>query len=252
MRSGEWVHPAIEQLRTSVDDAGVCGDRVRCEIESGEPARAIVARALAIQADTIVLGTGGRHDGERLLIGPVTEEVVRRAPCDVLTLPPRSSWPPENGPAPTIVCCVDFSTPSVDALRATLGLADHVGARVVLVHAIEWLPEVGAADDVDFGVSDFRTRLICNAQRQLDALIADESPFDRVVRTKVGIGRSHGEVLRIAASEHADLIVVGDRGRGAAPVPLLGSTIDRIVRAAACPVLTIRSPHQRVPHGQQE
>jgi nucleotide-binding universal stress UspA family protein len=248
MRPGEWAHPVVDELRKIVDDAGVPGERVQCDIESGDPARVIVARALAMQADTIVLGTGARHDRERLLVGPVTDVVVRRAPCDVLTVPPRSAWTPRNGHAPTIVCGVDFSTSSIDGLRASLGLADQIEARVVLVHAVESLPDVAAADAVDFDVSDFRTRLVCNAQRQLDALIADESPFDRVIRTKVAIGRSHGEVLRIAAAERADLIVLGHRGRDAGPVPLLGATVERIVRAAACPVLTIRSPHQRLPH----
>ena len=86
MRRDEWDHRVLEQLRKIVDDAGVTGEGVHCEIESGEPAPAIVARALAIHADTIVIGTGARHDSERLLIGPVTEAVVRRASVRQLRL----------------------------------------------------------------------------------------------------------------------------------------------------------------------
>jgi nucleotide-binding universal stress UspA family protein len=250
MRPGECVDPVVERLRDALAAAGITGDRVRYEVESGDAATAIVARALAIGADTIVLGTGARHGVERLLIGSVTDAVLRHAPCDVLTVPPRSACAPENGRASTIVCGVDFSGPSIDALRATLGVADRMDARVVLVHAIEWLAEVEAADDIEFDVSDFRTRLVCNAQRRLDAVIADESPLDRAVRTKVAVGRSHREVLGVATAEHADLIVIGHRGHGATPLPLLGSTVEQIARAALCPVLTIESPHERLSYAR--
>lgn len=121
-------------------------------------------------------------------------------------------------------------------------------ARLVLVHAVEWLAEVEPPDQVDFDVSDFRTRLVCNGQRRLHALIADESPLDRSIVTKVAIGRSHRELLAIAAEARADLIVVGSDGRGGTLLPLLGSTVEQIVRAAPCPVLTIRLPHKRLSH----
>jgi nucleotide-binding universal stress UspA family protein len=61
MRPDEWVDPFVEQLRMAVGGAGITADRVRCEIDSGEPATAIVARALAMLADTIVLGTAIRR-----------------------------------------------------------------------------------------------------------------------------------------------------------------------------------------------
>jgi nucleotide-binding universal stress UspA family protein len=120
----------------------------------------------------------------------------------------------------------------------------------VLVHAIEWLAEVEPPDEVDFNVSDFRTRLVYNAQRRLDALVTDEAALGRVVRTKVAIGRPHRELLSVAAEEHADLVVVGNHGRGGAALPFLGSTVEQIVRAASCPVLTIRSPHERLSHDE--
>jgi len=251
---GEWFDPVrivyplrreevMERVRQAVLAAGIGDDEVRCEAEAGEPAAVIVARALALRADTIVLGTHARHGVERLL-GSTAEAVLRRAPCDVLTVPPPYARPEIL--RPTIVCGVDFSAGSRDLLRAAFGVAERGDARVVLVHVVEWLVEVETPDQVDFNVSDFRTRLVYNAQHQLDALIGDESPADRVVRTKVAIGRPYRELLRVAAEEHADLIVVGNRGGGDAALPMLGSTGEQIVRAAPCSVLTIQSSHQRV------
>lgn len=85
MRPSEWLDQIVAHLRTAACAAGITGDRVRYEVDSGEPATAIVARALAIQADTIVLGTRPRNRVEPLLLGPVTDAVVRCARCDVLT-----------------------------------------------------------------------------------------------------------------------------------------------------------------------
>lgn len=247
MRPGDSIDRFVEHLRPAINAAGIAGDRVRYEVESGEPARAIVARALAIDADTIVLGTRAKDTVECLLNGPVTDTVVRCAPCDVLTVPRCAR---HGTRASTIVCAIDFSPPSIDALRATFDLADRMEARVVLAHAIEWIADVEPPDAVDFDVSDFRTRLVYNAQRRLDALNADESPLDRTIRARIAVGRSHREVLRVAAEEDADLIVVGHHGRGGAPLSSLGSTVEQIVRAAACPVLTIRLPHERLSHAQ--
>jgi nucleotide-binding universal stress UspA family protein len=243
MRLGELVDSVIEHLSLEVGAAGITGNRVRYEVESGEPARAIIARALAIRADTVVLGAHARREVEPLLMGPVTDAVVRCAPCDMLTVPRSGSHARHKRRGSTIVCGVDFSTQSIDALRATLGLAERMDGRVVLVHAIEWIAEVEPPDGVDFDVADFRTRLVYNAQQRLDALIADESLLDCKVRTTIAIGRSHRELLRIAAEKHADLIVVGHKGRGGA-VSSFGSTVEQIVRAAPCPVLTVRSPHE--------
>lgn len=245
MHAAELVDRLVERVRLAVGGAGMGGDRVRCEVESGEPAKAIVARALAIHADTIALGTPERSGAEPALIGPLTDAVVRCAPCDVLTVPRRLSAARHIRRPSTIVCGVDFSTPSTEALHATLDLAGRVDARVVLVHAIGWIAEVEPADAVDFDVSDFRTRLVYNAQQRLDRLVADEAALDRAVRTRILIGRSHREVLRLAAEEHADLIVLGHHGRDSGAVPWLGSTVEQILRASACPVLTIKSRHER-------
>jgi nucleotide-binding universal stress UspA family protein len=54
-------------------------------------------------------------------------------------------------------------------------------------------------------------------------------------------GKAHHEILRLAAEQGAGLIVMGVQGRGAVDVMLFGSTTQYVVRAATCPVLTIRS-----------
>ena len=57
-------------------------------------------------------------------------------------------------------------------------------------------------------------------------------------------GEPYREILRQAETQQSDLIVMGVRGRGAAHFGILGATTDRVVREAACPVLTVRQGSQ--------
>jgi nucleotide-binding universal stress UspA family protein len=255
VHNGGWFDPVsiaysrtqdevVEKIRDISLKAGIPQDRVRFLAVAGQPAAEILDQAAAARIELIIIGTNGLHGIDRLLLGSVADTVLRRATCDVLSVPPRARREPAR--FATIVCGVDFSQESVYAVRAAFALADRVAARVVLVHAVEWLPEEQPADAVDFNVSDFRARLVHDAQRRLGALVVEESPLARAVRVKAVSGRAYREILRVATEERADLIAVGHRGRSRAAVPLLGSTVDGIVRGASCPVLTIRAPHERV------
>ncbi len=50
------------------------------------------------------------------------------------------------------------------------------------------------------------------------------------------------EIVRVAAEQRTDVIVVGVQGRGAANLIFFGSTTNHVVREASCPVLTVRRP----------
>ena len=255
VHNGEWFDPVsivhfrphdevVEKIRDMAVKAGVPEDGTRFLAVAGQPAAAILDQAAATRADLIVLGTNGLRGIDQLLLGSVADRVLRRAPCDVLSVPPRARRDPAR--LTTIVCGVDFSHESLYAVRAAFALADRAAARVVLVHAVEWLPEEQPADAIEFNVGDFCARLVHDAQQRLGRLVVEESPLARAVRAKAVSGRPYREILRVAADEHADLIVVGHRGRSRSSAPLLGSTVDAIVRGASCPVLTIRAPHERV------
>jgi nucleotide-binding universal stress UspA family protein len=60
------------------------------------------------------------------------------------------------------------------------------------------------------------------------------------VSTILAEGKPYREILRVAAEEKTDLVVMGVRGRGAADLLFFGSTAQHVIRQAACPVLTLR------------
>lgn len=232
----------LEQLRQALNIAGVQPAHVTLAAEVGEPAITIVDQAVAQAADLLVMGTHGRSGFDRLLLGSVTERVVRKAPCPVLTVPPHAPGPPAGVALRTILCPIDFSPAARQAFGFALDLARRANASVTLLHAIEWLAEERPPASPQFDVSAFRQQLMEDAHERLRALVAQEPRVERGIETRVVAGRGHREILQIAAQQGADLIVMGAQGHGGPALTLFGSTTQQVVRSASCPVLTVRAP----------
>lgn len=244
----QFVYPmsreqVLERLRDAVHTAGAI-DQVDVAAEAGEPAAIIVEQAAAHRADLLVMATHGRSGFGRLLLGSVTEKVLSRAPCPVLAVPPHAADSPDGVVLTTILCPVDFSPAALQAVGFAVDLARRANASVILLQVIEWLAEEEPRELPHFNVPEFRLYLMQDAQEQLDALIAQQPRVGRGCKATVVAGRAHREILRIAAEEGASLIVMGAQGRGGPALTFLGSTTQQVVRAASCPVLTIRAPRK--------
>jgi nucleotide-binding universal stress UspA family protein len=228
------------ELRAAMESAHVAAPRTAVVAEEGDPAVTIVDRAVAHLADLVVLGTHGRSGVDRLLLGSVTEKVLRKSPCPVLTVPPHAhGTPPSEVTFGRILCPIDFSPSSLQALGFALDLARQANGVLTLLHAIEWLAE----DDIARNdVLALREQLVRQAQARLRELVRDESRTWCEIREVVTFGRAHREVIRRAEADRSDLIAMGAQGRGGAGLLFFGSTTEQVVRAASCPVLTVRAP----------
>lgn len=206
-------------------------------IQPGAPARQILACAAALPADLIVIGTHGHGGFERLLLGSVTEKVVRQAPCPVLTVPLRTT-PPIAAVFSRILVPTDFSETSLAALEVAYSLARQTDADVTVLHVFEWLetPPPGRAA----GFAAFREAAECDARKHLDALVPQQARDWCHPRTQIARGKPHQEIVRIAQETNADAIVMGVHGHNPLDRWLFGSTTNQVVRHASCPVLTIR------------
>lgn len=238
------VHPmtreqVIAELERAAEAAGIAGAAPQLLAEAGEPAATIVDQAVALRADLLVMGTHGRSGFDRLLLGSVTEKVLRKAPCPVLTVPPHTPPIPAAG-LRHVLCPTDFSPAAMQAFGFAADLAARAHASLTLLHTIEWLPEHEPRELAHFDVPEFRRQLTRDAQERLKALAAQGSAAQTATHTLVAAGRAHREILRVADEISADLIVMGARGRGGPPVTMFGSTTQQVVRAAACPVMTVR------------
>jgi nucleotide-binding universal stress UspA family protein len=203
---------------------------------------AILAQASERNADLIVMGTHGRTGFHRLLLGSVTERVLRTAHQPVLTVGLSATSSGNTLPAfKQIVCGVDFSDCSVAALGYALSLAQGATAHLTVVNVLEWLPVgydpvVGPVD-----LAGFHTAVEGAARERLRAVVDGFAVSGLRVEQLILSGRPHHEILRIAAEQEADLIVLGIHGKHAVDRMLFGSTAEPVVRRAPCPVLTIRA-----------
>jgi nucleotide-binding universal stress UspA family protein len=215
-------------------------------IDVGQPARQILDRADDLSADVIVMGTHGASGFEHLVLGSVTEKVLRRARCAVLTVPPRARAT-STLPFARLLCPVDFSDPSLAALQMARSLARESASALTVLHVIEWPwrePPPPISADLPAAqaeaLAEYRRYVEKSAMARLEGLI-QEGVADRSVPVPcLRHGKSYVEILRAAAEGRADLIVMGVHGRNGLDLALFGSTTNQVVRQATCPVLTLR------------
>lgn len=220
---------------------------IACEIVEGHAASAILAVAKDLPADLLVMGTHGRSGFERLVLGSVTERVLRKADCPVLSVPKHV---PDAVPAPPalyrqIVCAIDFSDCSMRALDYAISLAQEADAHLTVVHVIELPPEVprGAHETALAGSRSLREYVALaeeDGRARLMEAVPDSARAYCSVDTQLATGKPYLEILRVSEAQRADLLVIGIHGRGPVDRLLFGSTAQHLVRQASCPVLTLR------------
>jgi nucleotide-binding universal stress UspA family protein len=221
------------------------GLSVDARVEVGSPVRHILDRAASLPTDLLVMGTHGASGFEHLVLGSVTEKVLRKARCPVLTVPPRVGAR-SRLPFRRLLCPADFSPASASAVRFALSLAAESDACLTLLHVLEWPwhePPQPSTDALPpeqaFALAMFRRESEESARKRLQSMIP---PTQSKVRAAVVSGTPYEQVLQAAASESVDLIVLGVGRRSALNLAFLGSTTNHVVRAATCPVLTLRDP----------
>ena len=191
------------------------------------------------EIDVIVLGTHGRRGLRRLLLGSVAEEVVRLAPCPVLTVRERAETE-ATAKVDNLIVPIDFSEHSKLALRYAAELARQHGARIQLLHIVEetvypdfYLPVLPSGDIVT-------EKLTGQAETRLQEL-AGEAADGVECETFVKAGRAAHEIASFAKEQEAEMIVIASHGLTGLTHVLLGSVTESVVRRADCPVLTVKA-----------
>lgn len=208
-------------------------------VKEGDPVKEILQRAG--QADLLVMGTHGRSGFERLFLGSVTEKVLRTTHVPVLTVPPPVERP-KSVLYKTILCPIEFSSASTRALEFALSLAEEADSRLVLLHVVEASAEHPSLGEMGhMSVREYYRYLEEDAMARLKAALPDEARVWCKPHERVAVGKAYREILKVAANERAELIVMGVHGKGALHVRLFGSTTHHIIRESGCPVLTLRT-----------
>lgn len=139
-------------------------------------------------------------------------------------------------PIRTVLHPTDFSEASRPAFELACALARDYKAKLVLLHVTP-PTRVYAPDGI---AVPFPPEGEYDAQVQL-ARLRPEDPMVEVDHHVVG-GEPADEILKAAATLHADTIVLGTHGNTGLTRLLVGSVAEHVVRKAPCPVLTVRAP----------
>jgi nucleotide-binding universal stress UspA family protein len=238
----EAVARSLRDFATPHIGAGV---RAECRVREGDPSSEILQEIKDRVSDLIVITTHGRSGLERLLVGSVTERILRQATCPVMTIPPRliEAPPLRSALFKRVLCAIDFSPCSMSALAYATSIAQEAGGELAVIHVMEVLPEELGSESLwatGRSVADYI------ASARADSLARLEASVPAAVREccKVDLihvsGKPYREILREAGERQSDLIVVGVHGRNPLSMLFFGSTSHQLVRHAACAVMTVR------------
>jgi nucleotide-binding universal stress UspA family protein len=236
----------LAETNRFIASEGASGIAIDTVIREGGPAGEILDQATSMNADLLVIGTHGRSGFERLLLGSVTEKVLRKATCPVMTVPRRLPEAVPAGPVlyKRILCPIDFSDSSLRALDYAMSLAREADGHLAVLHVISHEFENVMADvlvtDEHTTVAEYRRQREDDIRRRLKDAVPEGVATYCTVEAMVTRGKPSREILRVAAEQNIDLIVIGVQGRAAVDLTLFGSTTQHVVRGATCPVLTLR------------
>jgi nucleotide-binding universal stress UspA family protein len=212
-------------------------------VRLGIPFHEITSAARERGADLVVIATHGYTGARRVLLGSTAERVVRHATCAVLTVraggTERRTGKRLLPRLKKIIVPIDFSSISQRAFPFATLFAERFGAEIILLHVVEKLPVnvlLGGAL-----MNETVTPLMKQASTDLEAMVRRLNRSSIVsISAAVRDGTPFREICDLAKVANAGMIVLTTHGYTGLKHVWLGSTAERVVRHAPCPVLAVR------------
>ncbi len=139
-----------------------------------------------------------------------------------------------------VLFATDFSEGSSYALPYAVDLANKYGAKLFFVHVIYDLAQTSGFYVPHISLDEVYQDIEKGAMSALEKTFVEEMKNYKDVEHKVLKGKPYDEIVKFAAEEKVDLIVIGTHGRKGIDRLLFGSTAEQVVRHAPCPVLSVR------------
>ena len=207
--------------------------------EGADVGKTIVQEAHKSKADLIVMRSR-RRPRAAVLLGSTAETVCRSAPCPVLvTHPQEVEWvglSTEEIDLQRILVAHDFSSDSELALNYGCSLAQEYQAEVHLLNALDSAEHL----EPELAWSTPSASSYTVVANRLQRAVPKEAFLWCQIVNVVRCGKAHEAILAYAKEHEIDLICLGASGTGWTLQKLFGSTVDRILRQAPCPVLVCR------------
>lgn len=205
-------------------------------VDIGAPIDCILRRVRETKADLLVLGVNG-YSVIPMGAGTLATKCLRKVPAKVLLVHER-----QTGPFRRIVAGVDFSDQSRGAVTQALRVAEQDQAELHFLHVFtgSWgryalVPDAWEVDEAK--AAQYRHAL----ELRLRKFVDDTGKWPAHFAVTEAANHGHG-VAEYARRVHADLLVLGTKGRSNLGYVLLGSTVERLLREIPCSALVVRPP----------
>ncbi|MGV3722907.1 MAG: universal stress protein, partial [Actinomycetota bacterium] len=209
------------------------------EVRDGDPARGILDAADAWGADLILVGASGLSGLDRFLLGSVARNVAKHSRLPVLVA--RNP----KGALARVVVATDGSEHAMNAVAFAARLPLPPAAELAAAHVVRPyapFPGILPTDRPEFNAAVLEVNrqhlaageaLVAEARSRIEAA-------GKVTSGHVLKGDPAAELLTLAETQGADLIVAGARGASLLEGLLVGSVADRLLKDAPCSVLLVR------------
>lgn len=230
---------AAGRLTEVTEEVRQQGVEINSELRLGVASQVILQAASDLNSDLIVVGTRGLAGLKHLLLGSTAERVVQHSPCPVLTVHPGDI--DQHRRIRTILIPADFSEDAGSIHKAAMTLLGQPSsdAKIVLLHVYHLPYEYTAYGAIPTSLDYFKD-VQGAAEERLSGLAAPLRDKGMKVETLAKEGYPPEVIIDEAERAGADLIAMGTHGRSGLAHLLLGSTAERVVQSARCPVLTVR------------
>ncbi len=214
-----------------LSEFGVQVESLVCE---GEPPDVIADIAREKKADLISMGTHGRKGIKRLIMGSVTSKVIVNAPCDVMVV--KRPCTECTGEYKSILAPFDGSEFSKKALGRACKLSKIDNAEITVLYVIPHYEEM-----IEFlKTESIKKGLLEEAQKIIDVAREIASGYGIAIKTDVRDGHAGEKIIESAKMLKNDLIVMGAHGWRGVNKAIMGSTTERVIMNASCPVLVVK------------
>lgn len=145
----------------------------------------------------------------------------------------------------TILFPTDFSEGSFHALPYAVDFSKHYNAKFYILHVIYDLARAADSHIPHISADRLYKEMSEWAKEEIENSYIEELRGLPNVEKVVLKGVPYEEILKFAGEKNIDMIVMGTYGRVGFERFIFGSTAERVVRKAPCPVMTVRVPEHR-------
>jgi nucleotide-binding universal stress UspA family protein len=221
-------------------------------VKSGDVRQELLGIVEDKDINLVVMGSRGRSYFERVLLGSVTERMLRKLHVPVLTVshldPGKELHSPGPVPLRKLLYATDLAENSEAGLEFSIRLARGLDAQLVVVHVVQAM-DAGLLGLEGVGVAtDYVTEVRAQAAERLSKLVALVSDGRVPITTVLADGVPCDAIIDLTIKQNVDLVIIDLHERGRLERALLGATAERVIRTAAVPVLSLPMPANYFSH----